>query len=97
MTYLRLPTDGAEDYEIFGSTDGETVWNNSESQDPQYVFKLFEELREKLSHETDELVEEEDDDDVAPIQDLSSAPASSVRIPEPWTWMCYVMIVIRCY
>ena len=71
---------GQDDYEIFGTPDGETVWNNDDKEEPEYIYMLFEKTKSELQQESGLF---EDDSEAPPLQDAAMDGALSlVRIPK---------------
>ena len=94
MTVLRVDgADGDEnDYELFCTKDGDTVWNNNEAEHPEYVWELFEKLQAQAQQDPS-VLGPSSEATVEPIKDeeVFAASSSLCRIPAV-TWL-----ILACY
>lgn len=82
---MRLDVNSEDEFEIFHTHDGDTVWNAKSEQEPQYVHKLLEKLQadaKEMQAESVELSSEAEDH--PPIKDSEMFAEPSVRLPAAW-------------
>lgn len=86
----RLIAASDDEFEVFVTADGDTVWNGKE-QDPEYVYKILEQMREEAADKDEEA--SEDQDGLQPLQDQDMFPAEEpdVRVPVPWIYILFFM------
>ena len=87
-TYLRLHAAADDEFDIFVSNDGDTVWNGKETEDdqqadPEYVHEILQKMQtEAQQQDSDEedMEDDREDEEALPLQDAMFAPM--VRLPE---------------
>ena len=91
LSALRLHSSQTDEFEVFVTPDGDTVWNGNDDSEPEYIMeilkKMHNEAKENDDSDDDDDREKEEEEEVPPIQDgsLFVAP-SSVRMPVAWIY-----------
>ena len=83
----RLIVADDDEFEVFVTADGDTVWSGKETQAPEYCYLILEQMRADAEEQRGEEDEENADDEPPPLQDgdMFAPGAPDVRIPAPWT------------
>ena len=97
----RLIAASDDEFEVFVTADGDTVWNGKD-QDPEYVHKILEQMREEAA-DKDVGDENASEDDLQPLQDndMFAPEEPEVRVPVPWIctmfFMCRFLTLVFIY
>ena len=97
----RLIAASDDEFEVFVTADGDTVWNGKE-QDPEYVYKILEQMREEAA-DKDVGDENASEDDLQALQDndMFAPEEPEVRVPVPWIctmfFMCRFLTLVLIY
>lgn len=86
---LRLAVSSNDEFEVFVTPDGDTVWNGQDESAPEYIHEILKKMQADAEDVSDSGAEAEDDDDddgdMMPIQDKNLfAGPDSVRMPVAW-------------
>eukprot|EP00435_Cladocopium_sp_Y103_P075818 s11_g66.t1 len=78
----RLHASESDEFEVYVTPDGDTVWNGSDDTNPEYIADIVTKMREEAQEDGESAGGDDDgdrfdDEDMAPIKDEELFPASS--------------------
>lgn len=99
---LRLAVSSNDEFEVFVTPDGDTVWNGQDESAPEYIHEILKKMQADAGDNSDSDAEAEEEDDegenMIPIQDSNLfAGSDSVRLPVAWIYFFMLQTVFVLY
>lgn len=100
LSALRLHASETDEFEVFVTPDGDTVWNGNDDSQPEYIMEILTKMRDEAKEnddsEDDDDREKEEEEEVPPIQDGNLFAAPDVRMPVAWIHYFFTLYNLMC-